>query len=309
MATILVIDDSATQRALAAGLLKEHAGWQVLTAESGEEAMEIIDRGGIDLVVTDLLMSPMNGLAVIDEVSQRDESIPVIVTTSMGDDTMAVQLIERGAARYVAKKRLQEDLAPTVGKVLQLAKAHQASIDSSNLLTKAEYYYELDTDLEQIEALVSHLPKLMKPAGGIDQRFSQRRSASFGEMEAMQVSMAVSEALHNAYYHGNLELNSHPFEHARDEYQRLAPLRANDRQYAERKILVRVMISGKEARFMVSDEGPGFDTSCLSGDPNDSVDLPSGRGIQMMHNVMDLVQFNDVGNRVVLSKLRKSADA
>lgn len=85
--TILVVDDSEDIRELAVNHLKL-LGYRVIAASSGEEALNLLDQqGGIDLLLTDILMpGGMNGLQLIEQVRKRMLDLPVLIATGYMDD-------------------------------------------------------------------------------------------------------------------------------------------------------------------------------------------------------------------------------
>jgi len=92
--TILVADDSTTMRMIVQSVLSE-AGWQVLAASNGKEALELAQSSQIDLVVSDWNMPVMGGLDLIEGLRRqpRYEDVPVLVLTTEED------AISKSAAR------------------------------------------------------------------------------------------------------------------------------------------------------------------------------------------------------------------
>ena len=92
--TILIVDDSADIRDLTGSYLQS-LGYRILTAESGEKALEMMDRyGEIDLLFTDIIMpGGMNGLQLMERVQERQPGVPVLLATGYVD-----QVLHRGEA-------------------------------------------------------------------------------------------------------------------------------------------------------------------------------------------------------------------
>jgi len=111
---LVVEDDPGTRRTLQIAL--SQAGYQVIEAQDGREAMRLWRDQGADLVITDILMPDKNGLELIIEVRALSPDTPIVVMTD-GGRSRQVRLLEEnakllGAIRAVAKPfRLEEMLA------------------------------------------------------------------------------------------------------------------------------------------------------------------------------------------------------
>src|SRR5438309_1895923 len=100
MAKVLVVDDNPMDRRLAGGLV-EKAGQSVAFAGNGKEALDVLDRDTLDLVLTDLLMPEMDGLELVKEVREKHPLVPVILMTAFGSEEVAIEALRKGAASYV----------------------------------------------------------------------------------------------------------------------------------------------------------------------------------------------------------------
>jgi DNA-binding NtrC family response regulator len=100
--TILVVDDERNQREILGAILKTE-GYKPLLAGSGEEAMQLLDREAVDLVLTDLVMPGMTGEELIDAVHSRNPGIPILLTSAYGTIQTAVDAIQKGAYYYFEK--------------------------------------------------------------------------------------------------------------------------------------------------------------------------------------------------------------
>jgi twitching motility two-component system response regulator PilH len=101
---ILIVDDSPTERHFLGELLNKN-GFQVLTAESGEEAIAKVKEIMPDLILMDVVMPGMNGFQATRTIS-RDEAtkhIPIIMCTSKNQETDMVWGRRQGAVEYVVK--------------------------------------------------------------------------------------------------------------------------------------------------------------------------------------------------------------
>ena len=101
---ILVVDDSPTERHVISELLVR-SGYQVITAENGEEGIEKARREKPDLILMDVVMPGLNGYQATRTLT-RDEStkqIPIIVCTSKGQETDRIWGLRQGALDYLVK--------------------------------------------------------------------------------------------------------------------------------------------------------------------------------------------------------------
>lgn len=121
-ATILVTDDEASYRTLIKTILEE-AGYEVLTAESGQQALEIILRRSIDAAVIDLMMPVIDGRELMSRLHRKLPGLPVIFLTAHGSIASAVAAVKEGAADYLTKPLPHvDDLVNTLERVLELTR-------------------------------------------------------------------------------------------------------------------------------------------------------------------------------------------
>jgi len=117
---LLLVEDSVTTRALEKNIL-EAAGFDVLIAVDGEEAWQILQMQGVDLVVTDVEMPRMDGFALTEAIrgSKRYRDLPVILVTALESDNDKARGIEVGADAYLLKSGFnQQRLLETIGQLL-----------------------------------------------------------------------------------------------------------------------------------------------------------------------------------------------
>jgi len=100
--TLLLADDDAAQRSMLAGSL-EMDGHRVLEAADGATALEILRAGSVDLVLSDLRMPGLDGLALLQEARRLNPLIPVVVMTAYGTIEDAVAAMQSGAFTFIAK--------------------------------------------------------------------------------------------------------------------------------------------------------------------------------------------------------------
>lgn len=288
MATILVVDDSAADRELARHLL-ERQSWDVLLAEHGQAALDRMGAADVDLVLTDLVMPEMDGLAFVERAAADHPLVPVVLMTARGSEEIAVQALKAGASSYVPKKLIPRDLIDVVERILETSRERRSYKRLLGRLRSASFV--LENDLRLITSLVSYLTGILRDSG------------MFDETDCHRVSTGLDEALTNAYFHGNLEVSSEIREHDPRAYRVLAEERRRAAPYHDRRIAVRVTLSEDGVRFVIADEGRGFDVDAVP-DPTlpENLVQASGRGIFLMRTFLDEVTYNNAGNEVTLLK-------
>ena len=114
---ILVVDDEASIRRILETRLKM-AGYNVVTAEDGEEAIELFNKTNPDIVILDVMMPKMDGYGVTREI-RRVSDIPIIILTALGDVSERITGLELGADDYVIKPFSPKELEARVKAVLR----------------------------------------------------------------------------------------------------------------------------------------------------------------------------------------------
>jgi CheY-like chemotaxis protein/anti-sigma regulatory factor (Ser/Thr protein kinase) len=266
--TILIVDDSLVDRHLIGGLLRKRAGWKLEFAEDGSEALDRLSQSTPSLVLTDLVMPRLNGLDLLRKIRKRYPAVPVVLLTAYGNEQIAVDALEEGAASYVPKAQQAERLVETVQRVLARAEANRRRRKIATRLHSASYVYRLESNPALIAPLLDELQQTMV-------------AMKLGDStERIRTCLAVEEALLNAMTHGNARLAQ--------------PLG---------EVVLSVRLTQDCARFVIRDEGRGFRVQHALGHGLDYYFAEGkSRGMMLLHSVMDEVKFNDAGNEVVLLK-------
>jgi len=118
MADILLIDDEKSVRSTLA-LMLQKVGYRVEEATSGGEGIEKFKTRFFDIVITDLKMEPMDGLAVLREVKAANPSSEVLVMTAYSTVESGVEAIKLGAYDYIQKPFDKDELVLLIGKALE----------------------------------------------------------------------------------------------------------------------------------------------------------------------------------------------
>src|SRR5688572_25543195 len=111
-ANILVVEDEELMRSILRQLLSGE-GYRVLTADSAENALEIFAGEDIAVTLTDIKMSGMDGLELLDQIKTIDGDALVIIMTAFSSVDTAIAALRKGAYDYVTKPFVNEDLLQT----------------------------------------------------------------------------------------------------------------------------------------------------------------------------------------------------
>lgn len=297
MSVILVVDDSAADRRLVGGILEKNSDFTLQFARNGAEALGFMDKSLPDIVLTDMMMPEMDGLELVSTIRGKYPFVPTVLMTSRGSEDVAVKALKRGAASYVPKRALAQDLLSTISDVLDRTGKLRTQKQLMECLDSCRLHFVIGNQRSLLSTLVGHLQDITTQLGVCD------------ESDQVRIGIALEEALVNAFYHGNLEVSSELRESDYDAYQALLESRCQEEPYSLRKIHVEAKLSPERAEFVIMDEGKGFDPNALP-DPTDPANLEkvSGRGVLLMRTFMDEISYNDKGNQVTLVKFRSAPE-
>ena len=113
--TILVIDDERNMRWVLERALTK-AGYDVVTAERGEQGLQRFSRHAVDLVLLDLKMPGMDGMTVLRELRRRDAAVPILLLTAYASVPTAVEALQIGASDYLRKPFDLETVLATINR-------------------------------------------------------------------------------------------------------------------------------------------------------------------------------------------------
>ena len=150
-AKILVVDDEAIVRESLRDWLSD-CGYQIFTAENGHQALEIIERERLSIVITDLVMPEMDGIELMKRAKDIIPNIEVIIITAYGSITTAIAAMKEGAYDYIEKPFCPERAELLVQKLVE----HQGLIEENiSLHQKLEERY-------RFENIIAKSPKMQQ---------------------------------------------------------------------------------------------------------------------------------------------------
>ncbi|MEE9404044.1 MAG: ATP-binding protein, partial [Algisphaera sp.] len=279
-------------------------GWNV-TRGTPETLTQLSpdDIRAFDLVTVELSLASADRGALLKDLAITRAQGPIMVTAEPDASAQALAAALAHGADGLAV--CDGESRKTLESAARLLGERDADATRRRLLaamTESHCTFEVENDPDLLPALITRLQNSVT-------MFSVCDSA-----ERARIGVAIEEALSNALYHGNLELDSGLRENGMEAYYALATERRAAPPYCDRKIHVTEMLNANEIKIIIRDEGPGFDTSRLDPVEEDDADeeaefvIPSGRGLMLMQAFMDDVSYNASGNEVTLIK-RRAADA
>jgi putative nucleotidyltransferase with HDIG domain len=140
---ILVVDDEAHVRSMIGSTL-ERSGYEVRLAASASEALEMLEQASYDLLLTDIVMQDMSGIALLEKVHAQFANLPVVMVTAIHDISVAIDAMRRGAYDYLLKPFEREHLLKTVERALE---HRQVLEESHNYQQSLEQMVRARTDL------------------------------------------------------------------------------------------------------------------------------------------------------------------
>jgi serine/threonine-protein kinase RsbW len=260
---ILIVDNNDELRAMLDQVLRE-LGHEVVATGDRELALEREDLDEFDLIISDLTEDEHAGMQLLSEIKRKRLMVPVVVSSDEAQQPGVVKAFKMGAANFLRLPYNKDELRDIVEKTLAYKLRF---VDDLKVIpfVREKIDFELPSDVSLMNGVLQYLMERVAKLGLI-------------KPERSNLFVALDEAFVNAVKHGN---------------------------HNDPRKLVRITaeLSSKEARFTVEDEGEGFNVQEIP-DPRDPSNLfkTSGRGVLLIYNIMDEVQYNERGNRLTMVK-------
>ncbi|MDT4895659.1 MAG: hypothetical protein QOH25_736 [Acidobacteriota bacterium] len=242
----------------------EELGHEVVATGDRAVALAREDLDEFDLIISDLTEDEHSGVQLLSEIKRKRLMVPVVVSSEEGQQPGIVKAFKMGAANFLRLPYNKDELCTIVEKTLAYKLRF---VDDLKILphVREKIDFELPSDVSLMNGVLQYLIERVSQLGLI-------------KPERSNLFVALDEAFVNAVKHGN-----------RNDPRKLVRITAE--------------LSAKEARFTVEDEGEGFNVQEIP-DPRDPANLfkASGRGVLLIYNIMDEVEYNERGNRLTMVK-------
>ena len=270
--SILVVDDEPEAREPLVAMLSAE-GYRVLEASDGAQALAVLERdGSVDLVLTDLDMPGMGGVALLKEIRRSFPATGVVVFSGVGQESLVVACLQAGALDYLPKPLSRAVLTVAVRGALRGRHVPLSGLDVQH---GKDGWLELtaDSELETVERFRS---------------FVERLAASRMPPAVLEdLSFALSELGRNAVEWGNGGRKG-------------------------RRLALSYCLLEDKVLLKVEDEGEGFSPDEVVDPAEDPIASLSQRrqegkraggfGIHLVRRMMDEVLYSERGNVVIMAK-------
>jgi len=298
---ILLIDDDRDVLGLVGDSLA-HFGMKVHPfADAGRALRRLEDAEAppFDLVITDINMEGLDGFEVITRVKSIRPGLPVILMTGQATLEFAIRAVRTGASNLFQKPLSIRELVNSAYHLVDLYRELRMAAVGLRGLVEEHRHFQFRADELDIPSMVVHLTDRLVPL----------RLAKPTNVDV--IGMAFHEALVNALEHGCLEMDSSlkgDLFAEQDQFAATLHQRLGDPRYAQRRVDVEMHITPERFEVVITDDGPGFDTTAVGRFTEANLSEQCGRGLAMIHLVMDEVSHNAQGNQIRLVLNRKDSD-
>jgi signal transduction histidine kinase/GGDEF domain-containing protein len=182
---ILVVDDEKEIRDFLYKALSRIGGFNVELAETGEEALQKIEKETFDLIMTDLKMPKMDGLQLITKIAKSKPEILTVLMTGHGTIDSAVEAMKQGASDYLMKPLNLDELIIRIQKVLEERQRFVRLKDFADKLERAnQELRRVDAMKSEFVSVASH--ELRTPLAAIKNSVQLMLSGKTGEINENQ---------------------------------------------------------------------------------------------------------------------------
>ena len=260
---ILIVDSNDELRTLLEEVLRD-LGHEVIATGSRAEAVAREDLEDFDLIISDLTDDDAGGVQILGELKRKKLLVPIVVSSEEAHQHGIVKAFKLGASNFLRRPFDTDELRNIVEKTLGYKLRFVEDLKVMPYVHE-KIEFELPSDLSLMNGVLHYLHERVARLGVI-------------KPDRSNLFIALDEAFVNAVKHGN-----------KNDQHKLVRITAE--------------LSAKEARFTIEDEGEGFNVSEIP-DPRDPANLfkTSGRGVLLIYNIMDEVQYNERGNRLTMVK-------
>jgi len=269
-------------------------GHSVFCAKDGEDALRIFQKEEIDGIFCSLTLPKLGGLELLNEVKSADGICPFVMICPHEDSENALDALQLGACDFLIKKVNPHDLQRTLDRVISLSDGFNSGEYAQAYLLQETRSLEIGNNFEGVNRIVAFISQDLLNYGILKKE------------QLFRMNMLLKEAIENAIFHGNLDIDSNLRREDPNLFYKTAFQKRDIEPYKDRKVSIKYEINSNSAKYIVRDEGKGFvHTDLLDQMDPDNLLQIEGRGLVMITNFMDEVFWNDRGNEITMVRYRK----
>jgi two-component system response regulator AtoC len=156
---ILIVDDEEGMRHMLK-LMLEREGYKAVTAEKGEEGLEILEKEIFDLILCDIRMPGMDGMAFLNEIKNRGIESTIIMMSAYGTVDTALEAMKRGAYDYISKPFKTDEVILTLKKAEERERLRRENLMLKGELKKEYQFGNLIAKSEKMLAIFDMIKKV-----------------------------------------------------------------------------------------------------------------------------------------------------
>ena len=156
---VLLVEDDDQYATMVSRQL-ETAGFEVVRAANARAALEYLAAESFDLVLSDILMPGMSGLDMLDELSQRGLTAPVVVMSAFGSVDTAIQAMQKGAYDYISKPFKKDELILAIRKLEERESLRRQVISLEERIRYEERFGDIIGNSEVMKRVYSLVQKV-----------------------------------------------------------------------------------------------------------------------------------------------------
>ena len=284
---ILIADDQELMRTVLVRFI-QRAGYDVIAAQNGEEAVELYKLEHPALVISDIKMPKMNGLTLLKEIKRIDPRALIILITGFGSEAILLEALRGGAINFFKKPFKVEEVIEVVHHAVRYRDTVQYTEFAGSGLYSEEKRFVISPAAVNVIALLNQ----------ICLNFNQ----VFSEPEIINLKIGLEEMINNAIEHGCLGITYEEKNEAIASGTFSGLIARKRESVNDRFVHITSSLATDGAVITIRDDGEGFDWRNLPRPTKESILQFNGRGIFLTKIFFDSVEYNDAGNQVTIRK-------
>ncbi|UCD87259.1 MAG: sigma-54-dependent Fis family transcriptional regulator [Desulfobacterales bacterium] len=160
METILIVDDEKNYLVVLSAFLSGE-GYETVTADKAQRALEIVETTDLDLVLTDMKMPSMDGIELLRRIKEKNPELPVVMMTAYGTVEKAVEAMQLGAFNFVLKPFQNEALIQIIRKAVS---TYRVLKENRRLVEALESRYRFDNIIGKSKSMLAVFDIIQKVA-------------------------------------------------------------------------------------------------------------------------------------------------